>query len=148
MWNDGKGHDEAFMIRLQAAFAFIRENNLHALPLGRYDLENGVFAIVQEYFTKEESVYEAHKKYIDLQYIVSGEEIIYVSDISEVQECVESYDETKDIAFYQTEQSCRKLKLEKDTFVILFPNDAHKPCISVCGNPSEVRKVVVKIPVK
>jgi YhcH/YjgK/YiaL family protein len=111
-------------------------------------LENGVFAIVQEYFTKEESVYEAHKKYIDLQYIVSGEEIIYVSDISEVQECVESYDETKDIAFYQTAQSCRKVKLEKDTFVILFPNDAHKPCISVCGNPSEVRKVVVKIPVK
>ena len=55
MWNDGKGHDEAFMIRLQAAFAFIRENNLHALPLGRYDLENGVFAIVQEYFTKEVS---------------------------------------------------------------------------------------------
>ena len=62
MWNDGKGHDEAFMIRLQAAFAFIRENNLHALPLGRYDLENGVFANVQEYFTKEESVNEAHKK--------------------------------------------------------------------------------------
>ena len=148
MWNDGKGHDEAFMIRLQTAFAFIRENNLHALPLGRYDLENGVFANVQEYFTKEESVYEAHKKYIDLQYIVSGEEIIYVSDISEVQECVESYDETKDIAFYQTAQSCRKVKLEKDTFVILFPNDAHKPCISVCGNPSEVRKVVVKTPVK
>jgi beta-galactosidase beta subunit len=69
MWNDGKGHDEAFMIRLQAAFAFIRENNLHALPLGRYDLEDGVFAIVQEYFTKEESFYEAHKKYIDLQYM-------------------------------------------------------------------------------
>ena len=32
-------------------------------------MENGVFANVQEYFTKEESVYEAHKKYIDLQYI-------------------------------------------------------------------------------
>lgn len=148
MWNDVKGHDVAFMTRLQAAFAFISGNNLHSLPLGRYDLENGVFAIVQEYFTKEESVYEVHKKYIDLQYVVSGEEIIYVSDINEIQECVEIYDETKDIAFYQTAQSCRKVKLEKDTFVILFPNDAHKPCISVCGNPSEVRKVVVKIPVK
>lgn len=148
MWNDGKGLDTAFMIRLQTAFAFIRENDLHTLPLGRYDLEDGVFAIVQEYLTKNDSVYEAHKKYIDLQYIVSGEEEIHVCDINEVLDCVESYDENKDIVFFQSARTCRKVKLERDTFVILFPNDAHKPCISVCSNPSEVRKVVVKIPVK
>lgn len=148
MWNDGKRLDQAFMMRLQTAFDFMQTNDLHTLPIGRYDLENGVFAIVQEYLTKAESVYEAHIKYIDLQYVVSGEEYIYVSDINEALECVASYDENKDIIFFQNTQSCTKVKLEKDTFVILFPNDAHKPCMSVCEYPSEVRKIVVKIPVK
>ena len=58
---------------------FIKRQKEENLPEGRYDLENGIFALVQKYTTKplEGAQMESHKKYCDLQYIVEGTEKIY-----------------------------------------------------------------------
>jgi len=91
--------------------------------------------------TKQDADYEAHRKYIDIQFMINGEEYIAVTDISN---CVQSidYNEDKDIAFYKADNSFQTLK--SGEFLILYPHDAHKPCISI-NNARHCKKVVVKI---
>jgi hypothetical protein len=67
--------------RLEKAFNFLKDENLEELELGSYELEGkDLYAIVQEYLTKDEkdSRFEAHPKYADIQYVISGNERIGV----------------------------------------------------------------------
>ncbi len=118
---------------------------LHSAPSkeeGKYDLSNGIFALVQEYTTvcEAEGKLENHKKYIDLQYIVEGVEQI---GIAYDGSSTEAYNEEKDIAFFEGENFL--ITLNAGDFTLLFPQDLHMPKI---GNGGFVKKVVVKIPVE
>ncbi len=129
-----------------AAVKFLEDEKLGTLDDGRYELTgNGTYANVQRYTTKSDADFEAHRKYIDIQYIVSGNEIIEVAPLSCVSNKSVSYSPVKDIEFYETADSSYRIKVSSDNFMILFPCDAHKPCLSD-GEKSEVMKVVVKIP--
>jgi len=123
----------------KTAFEFLE--TYKELDIGKYPLENGVFALVQRYTAKPitDCRWEAHKKYIDIQYIVKGSEAIGTAYENEMRVTV-PYHPDKDIAFYEGEGTMQTLK--SGEFVILFPWDAHQPAI---GN-SEVEKIVVKIP--
>jgi len=130
----------------KAAAEFLQREDLAQLPEGRYDLtESGVYANIQSYTTKESSKYEAHKKYIDVQVVQSGHEYIYVSTLDALSERLQDYDEAADIEFFAKAASARPLVADASHWVILFPSDAHMPCITA-DSPSAVRKVVVKIP--
>lgn len=130
-----------------AAVTFLTENDLLELPLGRHEItSDGVFAIVQEYETKDDANYEAHRKYIDIQCVVSGEEYIYVADLANVSEPVADFDNVKDIQFFRKATDPKKVLTNKENYVILFPNDAHMPCMHVDGNKAHIRKIVVKVP--
>lgn len=62
---------------LYKGLRFLRETDLAALPVGRYEIDgDAVFALVQEYETHlpEECRWEAHYTYTDIQYIVEGSE--------------------------------------------------------------------------
>lgn len=136
-------------VQWEAVANFFKNSDLLALPLGRHEITPcGVFAIVQEYETKTESVFEAHRKYIDIQCVVAGEEYIYVADISKVSEPLADFDEQKDIEFFRYADGFEEVLADKDNFVVLFPKDAHQPCMAVDGKPGKIRKVVVKVPVK
>ncbi len=118
---------------------------LHSAPSkaeGRYDLSNGIFALVQEYTTvcASECRLENHKKYIDLQYIVSGVEQIGIAFEADI---AEAYNEEKDIAFFNGDNFL--VTLREGDFAILFPQDLHMPKV---GNGGAVKKVVIKIPVE
>ena len=63
--------------KFKKAFAFLRETDLAALPVGRTEIDGDeVFANVQSYttMTPEECAFESHLKYFDLQYVAEGEE--------------------------------------------------------------------------
>ena len=113
------------------------------MEIGRYDLSDGVFVLVQRYNTKkrEEARWEAHKKFIDLQFIVSGKERMGVTKLDTLIPAAE-FDNQKDIGFYLGEGSFIDMKDRE--FMILYPSDAHMPAI---GDGSAVDKIVVKIPV-
>jgi len=117
---------------------------------GRYDLDGDrVFANVQGYEPKEyndEMLFEAHKKYIDLQAILRGGERIDWAIVDTLAEEREEYSKGGDIAFYSGE-SAIEIPLRAGDFTILLPQDAHKPGIKLndCEN---VVKVVVKIAVE
>ena len=133
--------------RFQAAFDFLRQDNIADLETGEYQIcGKDVYANVASYETlpADEGECEAHRKYIDLQFIADGKEHIGYSPLEE-QALVEEYCDDRDVAFYDgTAPSF--VSLSSGMFAIFFPDDAHKPC-RYLERSSKVKKIVVKIAV-
>jgi len=108
-----------------------------------------VFALVQRYETMRAEVptFEYHRKYIDVQFIASGEEVIGWAT-AESMKITEAYDEKKDICFGTVKQEMRTLvHLRAGQLMVLWPEDAHAPKLAA-GEPSPVMKIVVKVAVE
>ena len=132
---------------LNEGLKFIAEPDFSKIEPGKIVLkDNLLFAMVSEYATKPvaECKLEAHKKYIDIQFIVSGEEKIGFTTLAGQTPSV-PYNPEKDIVFFNEEVTY--FTLTSGTFAIFFPSDLHQPCVAV-GNPSNVKKVVVKVAVQ
>lgn len=129
---------------LEIALKKMESTDFSNIEEGKYEIDgNKVFMLVQKYNTKDEkdSRWEAHFKYIDIQYIYEGKELIkysYINDLKQV-EC----DKEKDICFLEGDGDF--LTLSSGTFAIFLPDDAHKPCVSVNNNSSQVKKIVFKV---
>lgn len=130
--------------------AFLKKMFSEALPDGRYYLENGIYVNVESYITqkKEERKFESHKRYVDIQFILSGEENILVAPVQRLSVC-EEYSVSNDITFYNA-YSCKEgeiVHLTVGQALLLKPEDGHMPCIRVEEDtPTKVRKAVIKIP--
>jgi YhcH/YjgK/YiaL family protein len=126
---------------------FIENFNQNNLKDGTYEIDGEhIFAMVQSYRTKqqdENSKFEAHKKYIDLQYIVSGIEKIRWAKLEKVNLVEEKYSTGSDIAFYDG-NAMFDFTLTKGTFLLLYPEDAHMPGLSA-EKDVNVRKIVFKL---
>ena len=126
---------------------FLKPADLHALALGKKVI-NGerLFAIVSEYTTQAEASvkWEAHRRYIDIQYLVSGSESMAYQCVSKM-EIETQYNEINDALFLRGAGS--RFLVPSGFFVIFYPQDAHRPGITA-GRPQAVRKVVVKVIVK
>ena len=124
------------------AFAFLRRASEENLSVGRYEIDGDrVFAFIQEYTSKTESSFEAHKNYIDIQFILSGTEVMKVCDISQVKISVPY---TEDVMFFEDNERASVTVVESGEYGIFFPWDAHKPGLCF-DTPEEVKKVVVKV---
>ena len=118
------------------------------VAIGVYELSPRVKAIVSEYTTKEvnENGYEAHRAYIDIQYLIYGEEMLCNLPLEYLKE-TRAYSQEKDAAFYEAaDVKPQNLLLGNGYFAILFPQDGHMPCLCV-NAPTAVKKVVVKVQV-
>ena len=80
----------------------IKNHDLASLEIGRYDLENGSYVLIQSYTTKLRNTakYESHEKYYDIQYVISGKEIISIIPVEKLT-IAQEYDAEKDITFYE-----------------------------------------------
>ncbi len=124
-------------------FAFIRRAVAENLPTGKYELDGEkVYASVQEYTTKDSNVFEAHRRYIDIQCIVSGEEAMESAQLSNCTE-IQTYSQENDAGFYDGDGQA-KLIFKSQDFAVFFPQDAHKPGLKV-SEKSTVKKIVVKV---
>ena len=132
--------------KLKMGFEWLKSNNLDAIDTGKHIIGNdGMYVNVESYNTKTDANYEAHRKYIDIQYMINGVEYIGVTDIGECR-VVEEYDNDRDIEFLVKNGGDEYQVLKTGDFIVLFPNDAHKPSISP-SKQTNVRKAVVKVPV-
>lgn len=133
----------------EKAFEFLKTKNLKELEAGQYEIDgNAVFASVQEYTTQDEKDknWEAHEKYIDIQLIIEGQEIMGYAPVS----CLEVREDLrpeKDMIFYKETSEGSNVKFSEGDFAIFFPEDGHKPGCAL-GEPSKVKKVVVKVACK
>jgi YhcH/YjgK/YiaL family protein len=128
------------------ALRFLMEPDRAAVPLGRHELgSDRVFALVQEYATKppSECFWEAHRKYIDVQFVASGVEAIGWAPLAGMK-VGQDYDEERDLLVL--EGSGQIIRLEANSFAIFMPHDAHMPCVAA-AQPLLVRKIVVKVAV-
>ena len=126
---------------------FLREADTN-IANGVYQINPRVKAIVSEYETKTENEYgyEAHRKNIDIQYLLSGEERIACMPIDRLNE-TKPYNMDSDAAFYEaTDMQLQEMTIGEGYFVIFFPQDGHMPQLCV-GEPERVKKVVVKVEV-
>lgn len=130
-----------------AVAKFIKDTDLMTAELGRHDItENGAYANFQQYDTRLEGKYEVHRAYIDVQIALSGKEIIKVAPLADAVDPQGEFDEQKDILFYADAANAKDVPADAENFVILFPQDAHMPCMALDSIPAPVRKVVFKIP--
>jgi YhcH/YjgK/YiaL family protein len=135
--------------RWDKAFKFFLNNDLSRLETKRYDIDgDNLFATVSEYLSKNEETtnFEAHRKYIDIQYVISGVEIMNIAPLSSAKEVITPYDSAKDIEFMKV-SNVADYKATPANFFIFFPGDAHRPGIKDKVN-STVRKVVIKVKVE
>lgn len=130
-----------------AAHAFLCREDLDTLSVGTYQIApDGVYAIVSEYETKPDSRFEAHRSYIDIQYVLSGKEQIYTG-VLEGAVSPEGYDCERDIIFFNDLNKSDRHIADSTVMFIFFPSDLHKPSVAI-DHPAPVRKVVVKIPMR
>lgn len=130
----------------EKAFCFLHDSMKQILQPGRYDLDGDrLYAIVQSYTTRpaEQVKWEAHRKYIDIQFLLSGRERIGYATVEKMV-CPDEYNKDKDVQLAESTENPSYLLLSTGDFAILFPQDAHQP---TCEDEfcSDVVKVVVKV---
>lgn len=126
------------------AFAYLKNTDLKTLTNGRHVIDgDNVFAIVTEAPTKDydKTAFESHRKYIDLQYVISGEEAMAKAPDTSVT-VSKPYDDATDIANYTGEGKI--YTVPAGTFMLFFPTEAHRPNITPGGN-KVVKKIVIKV---
>lgn len=121
-----------------------------SMNLDQYEkikITDDIFAIEQSYNTHqlEGSLFESHVKYVDIQFLISGEEIIEVVHTN-LLETDSEYDEEGDFSLYKANPSSSKIIMKKDDLSIFFPMDGHMPGITIGNIPRQVFKTVVKVP--
>lgn len=133
---------------LQAGFRFLLETDLSALTLGRHDVQGDqIYITVAEYETEPKSKRrpEAHQRYLDIQYICLGEEVIGSAPLEAAGEIAEDCLKERDVVYYKGVTQEAEITLLPGMFAVYFPWDVHRPNCSVGGRAGKVRKVVVKI---
>jgi len=126
------------------ALVYIKDNDLTAIEIGSYEISKGkVRMIVNEYEQKstDRVTMEAHRKNIDVQYWVSGSELMGYAPLQS-QSLLEPFNEEKDFGNYAAEASFSKL--EPGMFAIYFPTDMHTAVEDIQCD-SKVRKIVFKV---
>jgi YhcH/YjgK/YiaL family protein len=130
--------------RFSRAFDYLTATALTELPSGKQTIQgDDLFALVNDYSTQpqEKCRFEAHRRYIDIQFMVRGVEQIGVATLAAMSDD-EPYVAERDVAFFRGHGD--RITLAEGTFAVFFPHDAHQPGIAV-AEPVLCRKVVVKV---
>ena len=128
--------------KIKKGFNWLINTDFTQIQDGRYEIDERLYANVQTYDTKEDALFEAHREYIDIQYIIEGEEKIGIVNYNNCKSEI-PYDKVKDIEFLDSTDG-EWISLNKGEFIMLYPQDAHKPSINL-HKKTNVRKVVVKV---
>ena len=131
--------------KIAEASAMIKGLDFDHLELGKHEVDDDFYYVVQAYETKDPATarYEAHEKYVDIQYLISGIEAIDIAPV-ETLEIDEVYDAAKDACFLKNPERATKVVLTAGSYVVLYPEDAHKPGLTV-DEVMSVRKIVGKV---
>lgn len=145
--------------RFSAAFAYGEEalraksaaaqriSGVAAGATERVDLAGGAFTLEQVYLPKArpEGFFESHRKYIDVQVIVAGEELMEVEAVARLVVAM-PYDSERDLIKYAGTATAAVLRMRTGDAAVFFPEDGHMPSLHWRG-AGLVRKTVVKVPV-
>ena len=126
----------------------LKRINTQKNPMVKKDLGQGIFALEQIFETKEikDCFYESHKKYVDIQIMLEGYEIMHLFDISSDKASFLSYDEQTDFCIYDVKNEIvTSLFMTPGDTYVFFPNDGHLGMLKN-NDKSFVKKTVIKVP--
>lgn len=132
--------------RVDEALEYLTKLSISEVDIGKKIMVNeNFFYSVQSYDTKpaNQCKLESHRKNIDIQIMVEGEESIEVVDISKLT-VQEEYDEEKDVMFWNEPKRMAKCTLRTGDYIILYPEDAHRGAASI-KESGHVLKIVGKV---
>jgi YhcH/YjgK/YiaL family protein len=131
-------------IGIEKALKYLENTDISKFEVGKYEIDGkNMYVSVAEYETKniEQGKWEAHRKYLDIQFIISGKEKMGYAPINEMKVKSE-YNQEKDILFLEGEGNY--LAANEGTFLVFYPEDAHMPGIKA-EKQQFVKKAVIKI---
>lgn len=133
--------------RLDRALAFLQQTDLSSLAPGKHVIDgDNLYAMALQYTTKtaeEWSQFEAHRNYIDVQYVLEGSEQMGYADLDALT-VTQEYNPDKDALLLKGDGDF--LHAPAGTFLVFWPTDAHLPGRALTG-PAPVKKIVVKVKV-
>jgi YhcH/YjgK/YiaL family protein len=130
--------------RIKLSFDYLRQTDFSILEPGKHEIDgSNIFALLSRYETKplETCSWEAHKQYIDIQYVIKGAEKMGIAQLSSMT-IKENYNEEKDYMLLDGKGDF--LTVKEGQFVIFWPSDVHMPQLEII-KPAEVLKVVLKL---
>jgi YhcH/YjgK/YiaL family protein len=130
--------------RVSIALKYLRNTDFHRFSSGRYDIYgDDIYAILQRYDTRlqEKGLWEAHRRYIDIHYIIEGAEQIGYGEAREMIPYTD-YDSTEDCILFKG--NGQYFVAGKGHFAIFWPQDVHMPCIAI-DSSTPVVKAVLKV---
>ena len=130
---------------IAAVEAFLRDTDVTALAAGKIRLGGGVVCNVNRYEPKAESKWEAHRNYIDLQYVVRGAETMVYAALDNAADAGD-YNAEKDLQFFGGASRAISMDFTDGDFALFFPQDVHMPGLKNEQSDGEVLKLVFKIP--
>jgi YhcH/YjgK/YiaL family protein len=134
--------------RLSEALDFLRNTDLLALEDGRVEIQGDeVYALVQSYDSRpipEQPRFEAHRKYLDVQYLASGTEAMGWASLDQLDVTVEYIPERDILLGHVPEGAYCFVPFRAGQAVLLYPTDAHAP-MHAAGEPEPIKKIVVKV---
>lgn len=132
--------------RFERAFAFLRRADLAELPEGRHEIDGDrLFCLISDGpgRRRDEAPLEAHRKYIDIQYVMAGTDEMGWKPTATCMMSDASYDPEKDIEFF-SDAPDTWTPVPAGSFAIFFPVDAHAPLVS----GGRIHKAVLKIAIE
>jgi len=147
----GKIEEDAKYIpeAIKKAVDFLKKADLSKMEKGKHPIDGEkMFVILDEYRTKPKSVKKAemHRKYIDVQFIVSGKEAMGFGFEGQNSRPTEEYSAEKDVALYDTVNDETDLLIYEGMYAVFFPGEIHRPGCDPAGE-NAVRKAIVKVSV-
>ena len=128
---------------LEAEVAYTPEN----YKTGKVEIDgDDLFLVRNAYETRDpaDALLEAHRTYIDVMYMVEGEEIIYVKSVDRLSKIETPYNPAEDVLFAPLDEDTTAVHLTAGSFVVLFPQDAHAPACKV-KESKPVKKIIAKV---
>ncbi len=128
--------------RFSKALIYLQSTDSNNLKPGKYEIEGtNIYALVQQYWTAEKKDYlEAHHRYADIHYILSGVEVMEVANVDDLK--AGEYDDTAD--YLPMKGDSTSLAVHEGSFIIFHPQDAHMPGI-IFKSPQMIKKIVIKV---
>ncbi len=132
---------------LQRAIQHLKDTDFTSIENGKHPIQGEeMFMVVFDYKTSSEKKAEQHKKYIDVQFMISGEEAIGVGYDNPENEVIQEYNPEKDAKLYGKIKDETYFNINSGQFAIFFPEDIHRPGCTH-KEESSIRKCVLKIAV-
>ena len=131
--------------RLEVAFRFLERSDLKDLEVGRHSIDDKAYAMIAKSTSLRPELvqFEAHREYIDVHYMISGQSIIGFSPIEKL-EIATSYQPAEDSATYNGPDAYQKIKMYPGSFAVFFPGGGHMPNCNLDGS-HELHTAVVKV---